>query len=109
MTGGLICSITAARSDSAAASSFIASFAVLAFEPHATIPPSNNDTAAAMSPRSDRIAPNNIPAKRSPPPATAIREARMNLRQLSILAASSSMCSSRRTISSWGSTSPWVC
>ena len=47
-----------------------------------------------MSPRSDRIAPNSIAAKTTPPPATAIREARMNLRQLSILAASSSMCPS---------------
>ena len=65
-TRGLICSIRAARSNSAAASSFVASFAVLVFEPHATMPPSNNETAAAMSPRSDRIAPNNIPAKRSP-------------------------------------------
>ena len=99
MTRGLSCSIRAARFDSAAASSFVASFAVLEFEPHATMPPSNNDTAAAISPRSDRIAPNNIPAKRRPPPATAIRETRMNLRQLSTLAASSSMCSSRRTIS----------
>jgi hypothetical protein len=37
-----------------------ASFAVLRFEPHTTRPPSNNETAAAMSPRSDRIAPTSI-------------------------------------------------
>jgi hypothetical protein len=66
MTRGLSCSIRAARFDSAALSSFVASFAVLVFEPHATMPPSNNEAAAAMSPRSDRIAPNNVPAKRSP-------------------------------------------
>ena len=54
MTRGLMCSISAARSDSAAASSFIASFAVLLFEPHTTMPPSNNETAAAKSPRSER-------------------------------------------------------
>jgi hypothetical protein len=83
MTRGLMCSISAARSDSAAASSFIASFAVLLFEPHTT------ETGAAKSPRSERITPTNIAAKTSPPPATAIREARMNLRQLPILAASS--------------------
>src|SRR5208282_877210 len=45
-----------------------------------------------------------------PPPAMAIREARMNLRQVSILAASSSMCASMRTISSCGSPSLlWAC
>jgi hypothetical protein len=38
MTRGLSCSIRAARFDSAAASSFVASFAVLAFEPDATTP-----------------------------------------------------------------------
>jgi hypothetical protein len=48
MTRGLIFSIRAERSDSAVASSFVACFAVLSFEPHATMPPSNNETAAAM-------------------------------------------------------------
>src|SRR4029077_15467043 len=52
-TRGLICWIRAARSDSAATSSFVASFAVLVFEPHATMPPSNNEHAPAISPRSD--------------------------------------------------------
>jgi hypothetical protein len=66
------------------------------------MPPSNNETAAAKSPRSDWITPTSIAARTNPPPATAIREARMNLRQLSILAASSSMCSSMRTIASCG-------
>ena len=78
---------------SAAASSFVASFAVLVFEPHATMPPSNNETAAAMSPRSDRITPMSIAVKTTAPPATAIRAARMNLGQFSILAASSSVSS----------------
>src|SRR5262249_54329654 len=97
-TRGLMYSISAAGSDSAAASSFVASFAVLLFDPHTTMPPSNNVTDAAMNPRSDRITPSSIAAKTSPPAATAIREARMNLRQLSILAPSSSTCSSRWTI-----------
>ena len=102
-TRGLICSIRTPRLVSAAASSFVASFAVLLFEPHTTIPPSSKATAAAKNPRSDRITPTSIAARTTAPPATAIRAARMNLRQLSILAASSSVCSSRRTISSWGS------
>ena len=34
---------------SAAASSFVACFTVLLFEPHTTMPPSNNETAAAMT------------------------------------------------------------
>ena len=46
MTRGLMCAMRAARSDSAAASSFAASFAVLLFEPHTTMPPSNEATAA---------------------------------------------------------------
>jgi hypothetical protein len=79
MTRGLICSIRAARSDSAAVIAFAVSFAVLLFEPHATMPPRNEATEAAMSPRSDRIAPTSIAAKTSPPPAAAIREARLKL------------------------------
>jgi Retinal pigment epithelial membrane protein len=86
--------------------SFAASFAVLVFEPHTTMPPSNNETAAAISPRSNRMTPTSIAAKTSPPPATAMREAKMNLRQLPISVASSSMRSSRRTIASWGSALP---
>jgi hypothetical protein len=50
------------------------------------MPPSNNETAAAMSPRSDRMTPTSIAARTTPPAATAIRAARMNLRQLLILA-----------------------
>ena len=50
-----MCSISIARSDSAATNSFVASFAVLLFEPQTTIPPNNNETAAAMRPRSDWI------------------------------------------------------
>jgi hypothetical protein len=67
MTRGLMRSIRAARSVSAAASSFVASFAVLPFELHATIPPSNNDTAAAMSPRSDRICAEQHPRQKESP------------------------------------------
>jgi hypothetical protein len=63
MTRGLIFSIRAERSDSAAASCFVASFAVLLFEPHTTMPSSNNETAAAMNPRSDRITPTSIAAR----------------------------------------------
>ncbi len=44
-----IFSINAARFASAAANSFAASFAVLQFEPHTTIPPSNAATAAALA------------------------------------------------------------
>jgi hypothetical protein len=83
-----------------------ASLAVLPFEPHPTMPPSNAATAATITAGSNRIAPKSIAARTMLPPAKAIREARMNLRQLSILAASSSMCASRRTISSCGSPSP---
>ena len=36
---------------------FAASFAVLRFEPRATMPPNNADTAVAIIPRSNRIAP----------------------------------------------------
>ena len=48
-------------------SSFVASFAVLLFEPHTTMPPSNNETAAAKSPRSDRITPTSIAARTTSP------------------------------------------
>ena len=65
---GLMRSIRAARSVSAAASSFVASFAVLLFEPHTTMPPSNNETAAAMNPKSDRITPTSVAAKTTPRP-----------------------------------------
>ena len=82
------------------ANCFAASFAVLPFEPHTTMPPSTAAIAAAMAPGSNRIAPRSIAASTMPPAPVAIREARINLRQLSILAASSSMCSSSRTISS---------
>ena len=92
-TRGLICSIRTPRLVSAAASSFVASFAVLLFEPHTTIPPSSKATAAAKNPRSDRITPMSIAVKTTAPPATAIRAARMNLGQFSILAASSSVSS----------------
>jgi hypothetical protein len=54
---GLIIVIRAVRSASASAISFAASFAVLRFEPHTTMPPNNADTAAAIIPRSNRIAP----------------------------------------------------
>ena len=74
-----------------------------AVEPHTTVPPSTAVTAAAIAAGSNRIAPRSIAAKTMPPPAMAMREARMNLRQFSILAASSSMWASRRTISSCGS------
>jgi hypothetical protein len=67
MTRGLSCSIRAARFDSAAASSFVASFAVLEFEPHATMPPSNNDTAAAISPRSDQDCAQQHPRQKETP------------------------------------------
>ena len=56
MARGLICSIRAARSDSAAAISFVASFAVLLFEPHTTMPPSHYATAVAIRLRSEWIA-----------------------------------------------------
>jgi hypothetical protein len=45
ITRGLIISISAARSASAAISSFAASFEVLRFEPHTTMPPRNPATA----------------------------------------------------------------
>ena len=45
-----------------------------------------------------------------PPPNVAMRDARINLRQFSILAESRSICPSRLTISSCGSPSPlWGC
>ena len=94
---GLIIVIRAVRSASATAIAFAASFAVLRFEPHTTMPPSNAATAAAIAPRSNRITPKNIAKRTTPPPHVAIRETRMNLRQLSILAVSSSMSASRRT------------
>ena len=50
------------RSSSAATNSFAVSLAVLAFEPHRTIPPRNAETAAAIAPGSNRIAPTNIAA-----------------------------------------------
>jgi hypothetical protein len=64
------------------------------------MPPSTATNAAAMTDGLNRIAPANIVMKTMPPPATAIRPASMNLRQLSILAASSSTCSSSRSTSS---------
>src|SRR5271169_2136143 len=51
---GLIIVIRAVRSASATAISFAASFAVLRFEPHTTMPPNNADAAAAIIPRSNR-------------------------------------------------------
>src|SRR5262249_28483180 len=100
ITRGSIISISAARSASAAAISFAASLSVLVFGPQRTTQPRNAATDAAIVPRSNRIAPTSIAASTMPPPVTAIREAKMNFRQLSILAQSSSMRSSRRTISS---------
>jgi hypothetical protein len=47
---GLIIVIRAVRSASATATAFAASFAVLRFEPHTTMPPSNAATAAAIAP-----------------------------------------------------------
>ncbi len=55
-----IISISAARSASAAANSFAASLAVLPFEPHTTMPPSNAATAAAIAAGSNRIAPRRV-------------------------------------------------
>jgi hypothetical protein len=52
----LIVSISATRSASAAANSLAASFAVLLFEPHTTMSPSNGATAPAVVPGSKRIA-----------------------------------------------------
>ena len=78
---GLIIVIRAVRSASATAIAFVASFAVLRFEPHTTMPPSNAATAAAIAPRSNRITPKNIAKGTTPPPHVAIRETRMNLRQ----------------------------
>ena len=88
-----IISINAVRSASAAVNSFAASLAVLPFEPHMKC---RRATPRPRQPsRPDHgIAPKNIAARTMPPPVMAIREARMNLRQLSILAASSSMCAS---------------
>ena len=83
---GLIIVIRAVRSASATAIAFAASFAVLRFEPHTTMPPNNADTAAAIIPKSNRIAPTSIAKRTMPPPHVAIREARMNFRRLSILA-----------------------
>jgi hypothetical protein len=80
----LIIVISAVRSASATAISFAASFAVLRFEPHTTMP--HADTAAAIIPRSNRIAPTSIAKRTMPPTHVAIREARMNFRRLSILA-----------------------
>jgi hypothetical protein len=71
--------IRAVRSASATAIAFAASFAVLRFEPHTTMPPSNAATAAAIAPRSNRITPKNIAKRTTPPPHVAIRETRMNL------------------------------
>jgi hypothetical protein len=80
-------------------------FAVLAFAPHTTTPPRTAAAPAAIAPGSNRITPSRIAASTIPPPAVAIREARMNLRQLSILPASPLICSLMRTISSCGSPS----
>jgi hypothetical protein len=91
-TRRLIVSISATRSASAAASSLAASFAVLLFEPHTTMPPSNAATAPAIVPRSKRIAPRSIAPRTMPPPNVAMRDARINLRQFSILAESRSIC-----------------
>ena len=98
-----IFSISTERYDSAEVNSFAACCAVLRFEPETAMPPSNAATAPAIMAGSNPITPKSIPTRTRLPPATDIREARMNLRQLSILAASSSIRSSRRTISSRGS------
>ena len=74
ITRGSIVSISAARSASAAANSFAASFAVLPFEPHTTTPPSNAATAAAIAPGSNRIAPTSSAASTMPLPAMATRD-----------------------------------
>jgi hypothetical protein len=95
-----ISSISADRSDSAEANSFAACCAVLLFEPHTAMPPSDAATAAAIAAGSNLMAPNSTPASTRPPPATAIRETKINFRQLSILAARSSISPSRRTTSS---------
>jgi hypothetical protein len=98
-----ISSISTDRSDSAEANSFAACCAVLPFEPHTAMPPSNAATAAPIIAGSNRMTPKSIPASTRQPPATAIRETKINLRQLSISAPISSMRSSRRTTSSCGS------
>ena len=95
--------MSADRSESAEADSFAASFAVLLFEPQTALPPSDAATAAAITAGSKRIAPKSIAASTSVPPATATCEAKINLRQLSIFEASSSMRSSRRATSLCGS------
>ena len=95
-----ISSISPDRSNSAEVNSFAACCALLLFEPHTAMPPSNAATAAAIIAGSNLMAPNSIPPSTRLPPATAIRETKINLRQLSILAARSSISPSRRTTSS---------
>jgi hypothetical protein len=48
------------------------SFAVLPFEPHTTMPPSNAATAAGIAAGSNRIAQRRITARTMPPPAMAV-------------------------------------
>jgi hypothetical protein len=50
------------------------------------MPPSNAAIAAAIIPRSKPITPKTIAKRARPPPHVAIRETKMNLPQLSILA-----------------------
>jgi hypothetical protein len=88
------------RSAALIVNSFVASWAVLRFEPHTAMPPSNAATAAAIAPGSNLTAPKSIPVSTQAPPATIIRDAKINFRQLSIFSVSSSMRSSMRTISS---------
>ena len=66
------------------------------------MPASTAATAPTITDGSNRIAPITMATRTPLPPTTAIRPAKMNLRQLSILAANSSICASSRTISS-----PW--
>jgi hypothetical protein len=88
------------RSAALVVNSFVASCAVLRFEPNTAMPPSNAAMAAAIAPGSNLIAPKSMPVNTQAPPATIILEAKINLRQLSIFPVSCSIRSSMRAISS---------
>src|SRR5438067_4490278 len=64
------------------------------------MPPSTAAIAATITDRSNWMPPSNTAMRTTPPPATTILPTKMNLRELSILTANSSICSSSHTISS---------
>ena len=70
---------------------------MLPFEPRTAIPPSDAATAAAIMGGIETDCAKEHPCERKSAAATATRETKINLRQLSMSAASSSMSSSRRT------------